>query len=212
MTATTGTSQQLHGPYLPGEITQTEFARRVGCSRQNISKLVKRDVIPRLANGKLDWWAALAAYEANTDPAHHSRIAREEAAAEGGDVAGAPELPAPAAVIEDEEDVSRETSRNVNDQLKQARAEREQHAAELVRLKLLEKSGELIDAAKVERDAFEMSRALRDRLQGMVERLTPILTAELDERRVSEILTEEIDKELHGVADYGKDLMSRADR
>ena len=191
---------------LPGEqVTQAEFARRVGCSRQNISKLVKAGKLTINAAGKLDLVRALAEYDANTDPAHHERLKKT------ADSAGEPELPtvfdAPAA-----DDETGQLPLSTESTFKQARTEREQHNAQLARLKYQEKTGELISASQVERDAFEMSRALRDGFQAITERLAPILAAEQDERRVADILREEINKTLHGVADIGKKLMASNNR
>jgi len=61
--------------------------------------------------------------------------------------------------------------------------------AEIERKKL---EGTVIETAEVERDAFNIGRAVRDSLLNIPDRISAILAAETDESKVSEFLTKEI--------------------
>jgi len=163
---------------LPVEwINQAEFGRRMACTRQNINKLVKKGVL-QLVDGKLDFMASKLSYESEVDPSHHERL--NKGFGDTGDQ-GADEV--------------EPTS------FKDARAKRERHNADIAEITLLERSGKLIDAEKVKKDAFTTGRILRDSIMAISDRLAPILAAEQSERAVAEILDEELTKALTGVAD-----------
>ena len=192
--------ESMAGPMLHDEsISQAEFARRVGCSRQNISKLVLAGKIPKNEKGKLNFYAALRAYEENTDPGHHERLSKNSMATE-----------APAAApVEDSPGEEKQLSLvavNTGDKFKNARAKREEHSADLAGLKLAKEAGELVSAAKVQQDAFNLARGLRDALSSLPERLAPILAAEQDDRKVASTLEEEINKALNGFIAAGEKL------
>lgn len=55
-----------------------------------------------------------------------------------------------------------------------------------------QKLGNLIDAEKAKRDAFECARALRDSVLNVVARVSAVLAAETDEHRVATILDGEL--------------------
>lgn len=74
----------------------------------------------------------------------------------------------------------------------QARAKKEKYLAALRKLEFEEKSGKLISAAEVEREAFNIARTVRDSLLNIPGRIDAILAAESDKAKVSEILTNEI--------------------
>ncbi len=172
------------------EVTQAEFARRVGCSKQNISKLVRAGKISRNKNGKLNFLQALAEYDANTDDSHHEKLKRTGKSPAVGstdpDQAGNGSAPPPDAPVSD---------------YKLHRAKREAANAQLQQLKADELAGKLIAADQVERDAYNLARGLRDAILSVPDRVAAILAAEQDARRVSEILHEEIEKALNGLID-----------
>ena len=161
---------------LPVEwVSQAEFARRVGCTRQNIYKHVVKGTLV-LVNKKLDYQASLLALDAETDEGHHERLGKDTPASES------------------EESVE---SESVN--YKESRAKREHHNEQMAKINLLERSGKLIDAEKVKKDSFLSARILRDSLLSISDRLAPVLAAEQDERSVAQILDEEITKALNSV-------------
>ena len=179
------------------EVSQSEFARRVGCTKQNISKLVVAGKIKKNANGKLDYHAALKDYEDNTDATHHERLSRSgntvEAKADTAtppvttkiDKPGDPDLPDSISVAS----------------YKKHRSSREAANAKLANLKADQLAGELIPALKVEKDAFNMARGLRDAILAVPERVAAIIAAQSDDREVAKILHEELEKALNGLID-----------
>lgn len=200
MVATASQMEAMAGPILVDEsITQAEFARRVGCTRANINKLVKTGKLTLNAEKKLDYYQALADYENNTDPSHHERIGKTirmdlQPAGDGHESAPG---------------VSLETS--TSNKLKEARAKREGHQADLAEIKLAKEAGQLIDAAKVEKDAFNLARRLRDAILTVPKRVAPILAAEQNDGRVEQILNEELLKALNGLASHLKKELPDAD-
>ncbi len=178
------------------EVSQAEFARRVDCSRQNIGKLVKAGKIHKNENKKLNFYEALRAYEENTDPSHHERLSKLGEKSESSAAESSPG------------NYHQHSLKLVNDgdRFKKARAKREENTADLAELKLAKEAGELIDAKKVQQDAFNLARGLRDALFNIPDRLAPILAAEQDDRKVSSILEEEIAKALNGLAAAGEKL------
>lgn len=76
-----------------------------------------------------------------------------------------------------------------------ARAEKERLDVELKRLELLQKQGELLDAATVRKEAFELGRRTRDRVLAIPARLASSLRAALkedDDRAVERLLDAEL--------------------
>jgi len=73
-----------------------------------------------------------------------------------------------------------------------ARTLAQRYKAALLRLELDEKTGRLVDAEQVKISAFNRARQLRDALLNIPDRTGPILAAETDEAKVSEILTHEL--------------------
>ena len=69
---------------------------------------------------------------------------------------------------------------------------REAAEADLAELELKERRGELVKKADVEREAFAVQRALRDRLTGIPDRIAPMLAAETDVAKCHEIVASEI--------------------
>jgi len=73
-----------------------------------------------------------------------------------------------------------------------ARTLSQRYKAALLRLELDEKTGRLVEAEQVKIAAFNKSRAIRDSLLNITDRVAPILAAETDEFRVAEILNQEL--------------------
>jgi phage terminase Nu1 subunit (DNA packaging protein) len=73
-----------------------------------------------------------------------------------------------------------------------SRATREHFKALLSELEYKERSGELISAKDVREAAFEKARTVRDSLLNIPARVSPILAAEHDAKKVNEMLDKEI--------------------
>ena len=85
--------------------------------------------------------------------------------------------------------------------LNESRARREHYQAEQAKLAALQGRGELVPVAEVRREAFALARAVRDVLQGIPDRLAPMLAATQDAAQCHRLLAEEIRVALRGLAD-----------
>ena len=63
--------------------------------------------------------------------------------------------------------------------------------AKLARLEFLEKSGQLIDAEQVKKEAFRMGRTIRDRVEAIPDRIAAIVAAETNVKKVHKLLAAE---------------------
>ena len=79
-----------------------------------------------------------------------------------------------------------------SEDLTKARAIKEHFKAKMAELEFLERSGELVCAKDVVDANFEKARLIRDQLLNIPARVSPILAAERDAKKVNEILTHEI--------------------
>lgn len=82
-----------------------------------------------------------------------------------------------------------------------SRAKSEHFRAELARLDLEVKEEQLVEVARVEREAFSAARAVRDALGNIPDRVSNQLAAESDPVIIHQTLTEEIRKALETLVD-----------
>ena len=146
-------------------LTVADWARSVGISRQAAYEAVKRCRIP-MADGMVDAEAATALYRARTRKSMN------------GGAVGASSDPRPGT----DERVSYEEARRreaVANALMRERAEREQ-------------AGELVSAAAVRQVHGRRLAALREALLQVPARMAPVVAAETDERRVHDLLRDEL--------------------
>lgn len=73
-----------------------------------------------------------------------------------------------------------------------------QKEARLKELAVQKLEGKLVDAADVEREAFNAGRQIRDSITNLSDRLAPLLAVESDPDKVFKIMSEEIRKVLEG--------------
>lgn len=84
--------------------------------------------------------------------------------------------------------------------LAQAQEMKERYKAANEKLKYEKDKLMLVEASKVERDAFDLARRLRDGMLAIPERLAAVLTGETDERKILALLRSEIAQVLEEVA------------
>ena len=77
-----------------------------------------------------------------------------------------------------------------------ARAAREHYLARLAKLEFEEKSAKLIDADKVQREAFEIARRVRDHLLNIPDRISAELVGITDQSTMHTVLTRELNAAL----------------
>ncbi|WP_419835375.1 hypothetical protein [Endozoicomonas atrinae] len=158
-------------------LSQSEFARRQGWSRQYVGKLVKSGKIT-LVNGKVDPEQAQAAIKAQSEPSTELR-----AKSQSGTI-----LPA-----------SPTDSRQAVDFVT-ARTMREAFKAKMAKMEYEEKAGKLTDASKVREEAFRAGRIVRDSLLGIPDRLSDVLAAENDPAQVRQLLMGEFENILQALS------------
>ena len=151
-------------------LSQSEFAKRQGWSRQYVAKLVKSGKI-KLVNGKVDEQTALSALKQQAEPATALRQtpARQEAF--------------PANPTDSRQAVDFVTARTM----------REAFKARMAKMEYEEKSGKLTDAVRVRDDAFQAARMVRDALLGIPDRQADVLAAETDPKKIRELLMNELE-------------------
>jgi hypothetical protein len=173
------------GKKKPEFVTQTEFAKRVGVSQARISSLFSDGVFngATVKEGKrslIDVEAGKKKLRMTLDPTNDSKIRsvigggnpqKKEVAVESGNTRTGGIKP----VID----------------FSQARTLNEQYKAAIRKLEYEEKTGKLVDAAKVREAAFSVGRRIRDALLNLPDRLAAILAAEGEEGKIREHLNRE---------------------
>lgn len=165
-----------------------EYARHRGCYPRAVEVAIATGRIQRDEHGLIDSDQADIDWEANTAAhrAEASRISGARGQAIRREREGRPPKTPPAALAASRSD-SPPPERKTPTELGAyalARAQREQYAAELARLNLEERKGNLIPTDRVRRTAEEFHRQLRDTLLGIPDRL-PELT--FDQRQLVEV-------------------------
>ncbi len=101
----------------------------------------------------------------------------------------------------DDEPVDPETQKNPK--FIESQARREMFKANLTELEYLEQVGKLIPAEEVDREWFELARLVRDTMLNIPARIADQLAHETDQRKVQDLLEQEIYQALESIA--GKD-------
>lgn len=155
-------------------ITQSEYARRRGCTEAAVRRAVKDKRIT-LIDGRIDPVAADAQWARNTRVRAGSRAADDANlrvprgdASDGGD---------------DEPDV---------EDYYTVKARRERAEADLAELKLAEQRGELVRVADVRAAWAKRASALRESILQVPSRLSPVLAAKADQAECHDILQTEL--------------------
>lgn len=159
-------------------MTQAQYARHRGVSRQAVLKAVRSGRIRADQEGRIDPEAADASWLQNTDPTKpsnsvggnpHGAVPRRHRSS-GGERMFSPSAP----------------------DYHFSRAVRETYLARLVRLEYERKTGKLIDAEESRRAAYQDNRRVRDLLLALPERLAAQLAACADPVECRRLLTDEI--------------------
>ena len=153
-------------------VSQAEYARLRGVSRQYVGQMVAKSVI-RLTGRKVDTDQADTALAAVREPVRPER--RGEAPAAAPDV---PALP--------------RSGGDLPTLLLKTRIKSEVERAKLLEIKAKVETGKYVDADDVKVAAFNKARVVRDALLNIPERLAAVLAAESDKQRVHGMMTTEI--------------------
>jgi hypothetical protein len=172
-------------------ISQREYARRRGVSHMAVQRAIKSGRISTL-DGQIDPIQADREWQENTDQSKpRNRITGRPSHSRA---AGAPSEPM---VLAEEGSGGGSTAAGYA----KARAARELYQAQLVKLELDRRRGELVRADEVRLGAFNMARKARDQLIALPDRLATILAATEDPAEVHRILTDEIERICMELAD-----------
>jgi hypothetical protein len=159
-------------------VSQAEYARQRGVSRQYVGQMVAKGIIG-LSNRKVDTDQADAALAALREPARPER--REKKA----EPLVSPPVALPATSIP-------ATTSDLPTLLLKSRIKSEVERAKLLEIKARVEAGKYIAVDDVKAAAFNRARVVRDALLNIPERLAAMLAAEDDERRIHQILAIEI--------------------
>jgi len=170
-------------------ISQAEWARRQGFSRQYASRLVQRGVVS-LVDGKVDPAQADAALTALRQPA------RPERRAGGSDA----ERPAGrSAPLAEPQPLSLPQGGDLPTLLLKTRIKSEVERARLLEIKAKVEAGKYVDADEVRVTAFNRARIARDALLSIPDRLAAVLAAETETARVHTIIAAEMRQALEAL-------------
>lgn len=92
-------------------------------------------------------------------------------------------------------------AKTVGGDFEAARAEKELWRAKTCKLNFERLEGSLVDAESVRQAAFSKARLVRDSLLNIPARVSPILAAETNAKKINEILTQEIRQALENLCD-----------
>ena len=190
-------------------VRPAEFAQIKGVTRQTVATAMKSRiaaaVVERGGKKLLRRELALELWDRNTARNNNAVVG-----ARGEPVKPAPAAPrsaapppGPGARVSDDDLAAfiRGLPEDQIPDLNESRARREHYQAEKARLEALQGRGELVPAADVKRQAFELARAVRDELGGIPDRVASMIAACSDVRQVHRMLSEEIRVALRGLSD-----------
>ena len=167
-------------------VSQAEYARQRGVSRQYVGQMVAKGVIG-LSGRKVDTEQADAALAAFREPARPER--RVKPAPQVSTPVVLPTMAFPA------------TAGDLPTLLLKSRIKSEVERAKLLEIKARVEAGKYVAVDDVKAAAFNRARVVRDALLNIPERLAAMLAAEGDERRVHQILVTEIRAALEELTD-----------
>lgn len=197
------------------KVSQSEFAKRMGVSQPYIAKMIKAGKLQTDGNGKLEFKEAEAAYLASRAPGYdgNREWAKEQRAKGKAKKAPADDQED----LEDDADTSTPSSKpTMSDQeaealndlpkemkggnaaqiaaaFNKARAAEKTFMAKLKELELKEKTGELLKAEDVKREAQELAAVLINRLYAIPHKIAPMLVGLEDEMEIKNIIIHEIE-------------------
>ena len=149
------------------KITQTEWAREIGVSKQYVCYLVKKGII-ELENGLVNREQANEAVAAIRDLSQPLRRKNPE----------------------------NENTSNLSTMLLKTRIKNEMERGKLLEAKAKAEIGELVAVEEVKRDAFNVARVVRNNLLNIPNRVSALLASLSDTEKIHMALTEEITNSL----------------
>ncbi len=153
-------------------ISQSEYARRKDVSRQYVNKLVQQGKIPTDEKKRIDPDVADSVLAQLADPARRlNDDENDPIPAEGFDAADAGE-----------------PQTNGHTSFAKFRSAREAYQAKLAQLDYEERAGKLVKKEEVEREAFDISRLLRDIFLSIPQEVAGTVVGMTDEKEIAKFL------------------------
>ncbi|QTG99005.1 hypothetical protein ACJUAD_04415 [Wolbachia endosymbiont of Rhagoletis indifferens] len=149
------------------KITQTEWAREIGVSKQYVCYLVKKGIV-ELEDGLISREQANEAVAAIRDPSQPLR----------------------------RKNPKNENTNNLSTMLLKTRIKNEMERGKLLEAKAKAGIGELVAVEEVKRDAFNVARVVRNNLLNIPNRVSALLAPLSDTEKIHKTLTEEITNSL----------------
>ncbi|MFT4314366.1 MAG: hypothetical protein AB3P11_04690 [Wolbachia pipientis] len=149
------------------KITQTEWAREIGVSKQYVCYLVKKGIV-ELEDGLIDREQANEAIAAIRDPSQPLRRKNPE----------------------------NENASNLSTMLLKTRIKNEMERGKLLEAKAKAEIGELVSVEEVKTEAFNVARVVRNNLLNIPNRVSALLASLSDTEKIHMALTEEITNSL----------------
>ena len=159
-------------------VNQSELARHLDISRQQVSKKVKDGTLKLNVDKKIRLSEALDMLKANSNPAYKSKVTDTLTSKEKE-------------IIKDNfgsEVLSKLEKMDFNE----AKTHKERYLAGAAELSYLKETGELVSAKEVTNDAFEVAIVLREQLMDLPDRIGDTLAAEMDPLTIRKILDKEL--------------------
>lgn len=190
----------------PQLLSTRAFGEALGVSKQAVLKAIKTGRLSASLSKdehtgfrRIDLVAGKNEWEAWTTP--YMRAKRKAAGRPSNAEKVTPSL------FDSESDRTNERERKV-EQLTHARASAERVAldAELKRIELDQLRGNIVDKREVQREAFRLARALRDRLQAIPDRIAATLAALDKPAQVHETLSSEIANALQSLIEQQSEV------
>ncbi len=177
-------------------VSQAEYARRRGVSRQYIGQMVAKGVIV-LKDRKVDAEQADAALAAIREPARPERRATPKPEPTPKPAVPATDLPV---LLPAHGPAQAPGGGDLPTLLLKTRIKSEVEKAKLLEIKARVEAGKYVDADEVKAAAFNKARVVRDALLNIPERLAAVLAAETDKTRIHGMLSVEIRAALEELA------------
>ncbi len=180
-------------------ISIRSYARQRDVTEGAVRKAVKSGRIPVEADGTIDPAKANVAWERNTSPAQQRKPDPVPAPVKPAPVSDKPastpaKPPAPPVRQPPQRPAEPEAGPSTAGMPKyqMSRAVRETYNAKLTRLEYEEKTGKLLNAEDVAKDAFALARRVRDRLLNIPSRMASVLASETDSKAIEALLSQEL--------------------
>ena len=159
-------------------VTVAEYAKRKGIRENAVREQIRNGSIPAIKHGR-SWMIHQKVMDAMNHPRAKGPSDAELIKSESVDGS------------EDDQAFDQHTS-----PLTQAKTAKERAMAEIKRLEALEKRGELVSVIKVQHQAFELARRVRDALLLIPQNISPEIACETDPAQCELILERELRRAL----------------